>query len=59
VGAGSHGVAANLRASPHKPRKRWGERGLSEVERYAAGGPQAGAGPRGLTLPRKTPYGRL
>jgi len=23
------------------------------------GGPQAGAGPGGLTLPRTTPYGRL
>jgi hypothetical protein len=23
------------------------------------GGPQAGAGPGSLTLPRKTPYGRL
>jgi hypothetical protein len=45
-GAGSHGVAANLQASPHKPRKgRRGERGLSGVERYAAKGWGAGRGP--------------
>jgi hypothetical protein len=55
-----HRVAADLRASPHKPRKeRRGEGGLPGVERYAAGSPQAVAGPRGLTLPRKTPHGRL
>jgi hypothetical protein len=60
AGAGPHRVAADPRASPHKPRKeRRGKGGLPGVERYAAGGPQAGAGPGGLTLPRKTPYGRL
>jgi len=55
-----HGVAVDPRGSPHKPGKeRRGEGGLPGVERYAAGGPQAGAGPGGPTLPRKTPYGRL
>jgi hypothetical protein len=56
-----HGVAADPRGSPHKPRKgRRGEGGLSGVERYAAKGwGQAGVRVRGLTLPHKTPYGRL
>ena len=41
-----HRVAANLRASPHKPRKeRRGKGGLSGVERYAAKGWGAGRGP--------------
>jgi hypothetical protein len=43
AGAGPHRVAADPRGSPHKPRKeRRGERGLSGVERYAAGGSPGG-----------------
>jgi len=43
AGAGVHGVAADPRGSPHKPRKeRRGERGLPGVERYAAGGSPGG-----------------
>ena len=45
-GGGLHGVAADLRASPHKPRKeRPGEGGLPGVERYAAKGWGASRGP--------------
>jgi hypothetical protein len=43
AGAGVHGVAADPRRSPHKPRKeRRGKGGLPGVERYAAGGSPGG-----------------
>jgi hypothetical protein len=57
-----HGVAGDLRASLHKPRKE--RRGGKEASRgwkgmRPKGGGQAGVRVWGLTLPRKTPYGRL
>jgi hypothetical protein len=53
-----------LRRIPGDPRinpaRRGGGRGASRGWKgMRPGGPQAGAGPRGLTLPRKSPYGRL